>query len=138
MNGKVIWHKGLSFTGVTDSGFHVPLDSAHDEEHKSAGPLELVLVGLAGCTAMDVISILEKKRQIVTHFEVHTYATRAIDHPKVFTHITVEYIITGHNLELAAAERAVELSVTKYCPAVNMLKKAVDIQTKITLIEGTP
>ena len=138
MNGKVIWHKGLSFTGVTDSGFRVPLDSAHDEEHKSAGPLELVLVGLAGCTAMDVISILEKKRQMVTHFEVHTHATRAIDHPKVFTHITVEYIITGHNLELAAAERAVELSVTKYCPAVNMLKQVAHVETKITLIQGVP
>ncbi len=136
MNAKVTWHKGLAFTGVTDSGFHVPLDSVHDEEHKSAGPLELVLLGMAGCTAMDVISILEKKRQTVTNFEVQTHAARAADHPKVFTHITVEYIITGHNLELAAAERAVELSITKYCPAINMLKKAANIETKITLVEA--
>jgi len=136
MNAQVKWHKGLSFNGTTDSGFHVPLDSAHDEEHKSAGPLELVLLGMAGCTAMDVISILEKKRQTVSDFQVHAHAARATEHPKVFTHITVEYIITGHNLELAAAERAVELSVTKYCPAINMLKQVVDIQTKITLIEA--
>jgi len=137
MNAQVIWHKEFSFTGVTDSGFQIPLDNAHDEEHKSAGPLELVLLGLAGCTAMDVISILEKKRQAVTNFEVKTHAARAADHPKVFTHITIEYIITGHHLELAAAERAVELSITKYCPAVNMLKKAANVETKITLVKAS-
>jgi len=136
MNAQVIWHKGMSFTGVTDSGFHVPLDSAHDDEHKNAGPLELVLVGLAGCTGMDVISIMEKKHQRVTDFQVRAHAARAAEYPKIFTHITVEYVITGHHLELAAAERAVELSVTKYCPVINMLNKAAQIETKITLIEA--
>ncbi|MBI5034412.1 MAG: OsmC family protein [Chloroflexi bacterium] len=136
MNAHVKWHKGLSFIGTTDSGFRVPLDSSH-QDHKGASPLELVLLGMAGCTAMDVISILEKKRQTVTNFEIRTHAVRAPEHPKVFTHITVEYIITGHNLERAAAERAVELSITKYCPAINMLNKAAEIQTKITLIEAS-
>ncbi len=138
MDAQVKWRKEMSFDGTTDSGFHVPLDSVHDAEHKNAGPLELVLLGMAGCTAMDVISILQKKRQTVTDFEVRAHAERAAEHPKVFTFVTVEYIITGHNLELAAAERAVELSTTKYCPAINMLNKAADIQTKITLIEANP
>lgn len=136
MNAHVKWHKALSFTGTTDSGFDIPLDSVHDEGHTSAGPLELVLLGMAGCTAMDVISILEKKRQTVTDFQVQAHADRAAEHPKVFTHITVEYIITGHNLQLDAAQRAVELSIAKYCPAINMLNKAADIQTKITLVEA--
>ncbi len=85
---------------------------------------------------MDVISILEKKRQTVTDFEVKAHATRVTEHPKVFQLVTIEYIITGHNLELEAAQRAVELSVTKYCPAINMINKAADIQTKITLVEA--
>ena len=130
MDAHVVWQKELAFTGSEDSGYAIQLG----KEHGGASPLELVLTGLAGCTASDVISILQKKRQDVTAFQVHAHAERAAEHPKVFTHVLVEYIITGRNLELAAAERAVELSVTKYCPAINMLNKAVDIQTKITLV----
>ena len=138
MDAKVTWRAGLSFTGTTGSGFEIPLgvSQADGGADDGARPLELFLVGLAGCTGMDVISILGKKKQDVTAFEVRAHAERATEHPKVFTHIVVEYVITGRHVERAAAERAVELSVTKYCPANDMLKRAVSIETKITLREA--
>ena len=138
MDAKVTWRAGLSFTGTTGSGFEMPLgvSKADGGADDGARPLELFLVGLAGCTGMDVISILGKKKQDVTGFEVSAHAERATEHPKVFTHIVVEYVITGRQVERAAAERAVELSVTKYCPANDMLKRAVSIETKITLREA--
>ncbi|OGO33663.1 MAG: osmotically inducible protein OsmC [Chloroflexi bacterium RBG_16_56_8] len=137
MDAKVTWRAGLSFTGTTGSGFEMPLgvSKADGGADDGARPLELFLVGLAGCTGMDVISILGKKKQDVTAFEVRAHAERATEHPKVFTHIVVEYVITGRQVERAAAERAVELSMTKYCPAHDMLKKAVTIESKITLRE---
>lgn len=99
-------------------------------------PMELLLVGLCGCTAMDAISIMLKKKQEVTGFEVRAHAERAAEHPRVFTSITLEYVFTGKNLDRAAAERAVELSATKYCSAQAMLNKAVPIETKITVLEA--
>ena len=138
MDALVVWHKELAFTGSADSGYQIPLGTLNEagKEHHGASPLELVLIGLAGCTASDVISILEKKRQMVTAFQVHAHAGRAEEHPKVFTHVVLEYVITGHQLERAAAERAVELSTTKYCSAFNMLNKAMTIETAIKLIEA--
>jgi len=139
MDATVTWSHGLSFTGHgATSGFNLPLgaESASGGEDDGFRPLELLLIGLAGCTGMDVISILQKKRQNVTGFEVKVHAERAEEHPRVFTHITIEYLITGQNLDLAAAERAVELSETKYCSAQAMLSKAASIEHRITLLEG--
>jgi putative redox protein len=137
MDAKVDWKLGLSFEGTADSGFTLPLGTSRSEGGLEDGfrPMELLLVGLAGCTSMDVISIMKKKQQGVTKFEVKVHADRAPEHPKVFTHIEMEYILTGRNLDPAAAKRSVELSETKYCPAMAMLHKAVDISTKITLRE---
>jgi putative redox protein len=139
MDADVVWSHGLSFTGHGfKSGFEVPLGAEAEVGGENDGfrPMELILVGLAGCTAMDVISILQKKRQDVTAFEVKVHAERAETHPRVFTHITIEYIITGHGLDQSAAERAVQLSETKYCPAQAMLGKAASIEHRITLLEG--
>lgn len=138
MDAKVTWQQRLSFTGSADSGFDIPLGVIKEQGGDGDGtsPLELLLIGLAGCTAMDAISIMQKKKQDVTAFEVRAHADRAAEHPKVFTHIMVEYIFTGHNLDRAAAERSVELSATRYCPAQDMLKKAVTIDSKITLVEA--
>ncbi len=97
--------------------------------------MELIALGLAGCTGMDVISILQKKRQEVTGFEVRVHADQASDHPRVFTHIVVEYLIRGKGVDPAAIERAIELSKTKYCPAQAMLDKAVAIEHTYTLTE---
>ena len=85
---------------------------------------------------MDVISILQKKRQDITGFEVNIAAERATDHPKVFTHVKVEYIVRGHQVDCAAVERAIELSVTKYCPAQAMLAKAVEIEHTYVIHEA--
>ncbi|MDP2964548.1 MAG: OsmC family protein [Pelolinea sp.] len=127
----------MSFDGSADSGFSVPLGTVLDVGGDNDGfrPMELIAVGIAGCTAMDVISILQKKHQEVTSFEVRVHAERATEHPKVFTHLTIEYVIGGKNLLKDAVERAVELSGTKYCSAQAMFKKVAPMDLKITYLE---
>lgn len=138
MKSKVVWTGDMGFTGTAESGFLIPLDSikavgGHDMGFR---PLQLFAIGLAGCTAMDVISILRKKRQEVTEFEVSTDIERAAEHPKVFTKIVLTYHLKGKNLERDAVERAVELSETKYCPAQAMLAQVADISHKIIIEVG--
>jgi putative redox protein len=138
MEASVKWKHKLAFEGQADSGFTIPMDASEDSGGDNSGsrPLELLAIGLAGCTGMDVISILQKKRQEVEDFEVKVSASRASDHPRVFTHMQIEFIVTGHNIDPQAVERAVELSITKYCSAHAMLSKAVPIEHKITILEG--
>lgn len=138
MDAKAIWKQGMSFDGTATSGFTIPMGTSAEFGGADDGtrPIELVLVGLAGCTAMDVISILQKKRQEVTGFEVRAHADRATEHPKVFTHVVLEFVVTGKNIDREAVERAVELSSTKYCSAQAMLIKAVEIEQKITIVEA--
>jgi len=138
MEAKITWKHGLSFDGLTESGFTVPLgaDPAVGGENDGPRPLELIALGLAGCTGMDVVSILQKKRQDVTSFQVLVHAERAAEHPRVFTHIVVEYLIEGRQIDPAAVERAIELSATKYCPAQTMLEKATPIEHRYTITEA--
>jgi putative redox protein len=138
MDAKVTWKGKMSFDGTANSGFTVPLDTRVESGGDGSGssPMELVLIGLAGCTAMDVIDILRKKRQEVTGFEVRVHGERASDHPKVFNQITVEYIFTGHAIDPAAVDRSVELSVTKYCSVQAMLAKTAQIEHKVTILEA--
>ncbi len=138
MDAKVIWKGRMSFDGTASRSFTVPLgtSAASGGDDDGFSPMELLLVSLAGCTAMDVISILEKKRQEVTDFEVRVQGERAQEHPKVFTHITLEYIVTGHHVEQAAVERSVELSATKYCSVSAMLGQVAKIEHKITVLEA--
>jgi putative redox protein len=138
MDAKAIWNGKMSFEGSVPSGLRLPMDTSIEGGGENNGfrPMELLLVGMAGCTAMDVISILQKKRQDVTGFEVRLHGDRTTEHPKVFTDINVEYIVTGINLDQVAVERAVELSEEKYCSAQAMLNKVARITHKITLIEG--
>jgi putative redox protein len=136
---KVVWKQNMSFDGSAASGFTVPLSTSVQSGGDGDGfsPMELVLVCLAGCTGMDVISILQKKRQDVTNFEVHVVETeRATEHPKIYTRIVLEYIVTGRNVERAAVERAVELSATKYCSVSGMLDKTAQIETRVTVLEA--
>jgi putative redox protein len=137
MEAKVIWKSNMSFEGTSDSGFSVSLGTVPEVGGNNDGfrPMELIAIGIAGCTAMDVISILQKKRQDVTSFEVLVHAERAVEHPKVFTHLTIEYVIGGKELSKEAVERAVELSETKYCPAQSMFKKVAPMDLKITYRE---
>ena len=136
MDAKVIWKNKMSFEGCADSGFSVPLGTTPEVGGDNDGfqPMELIAIGIAGCTAMDVISILQKKRQEVTSFKVLVHGERATEHPKVFTHLTIEYVIGGNNLLKEAVERAVELSETKYCPAQAMFKKVALMDLKITYL----
>lgn len=135
MEAKVIWKGGLSFEGIADSGFSVPVGTTPEVGGAGDGtrPMELIAIGLAGCSAMDVASILAKKRQPMESFEVQIHAERAQDHPTVFTRIVLEYILKGDGLERAAVERAVQLSSEKYCPAQAMFSKILPLELKITM-----
>lgn len=137
MDATVTWNGGLSFTGQAETGFTVSLDADASVGGNNNGlrPMELIAIGLAGCTAMDVISILRKKRQNVSRFEVKAHLERAAQHPKVFTAAVLEYVVYGRNLDANAIERAMELSEAIYCPAQAMLKQVMPIQLKYTLIE---
>jgi putative redox protein len=135
MEAKVIWKGKMSFTGVTESGFQIPLDAHPDHGGDNSGPrpMEMIAVALAGCTAMDVISILEKKRQQVSQFSVLVHADRAVEHPRVFTKAVIEYILTGKDIDPASVERAIQLSKERYCAAQNMLGKVFPIETVYTI-----
>lgn len=138
MNAKVVWKHGLSFDGSADTGYVLPLGAEPSVGGDNDGfrPMELFAIGLAGCTGMDVISILSKKQQEVTAFEVRVNVQRSSQHPKVFTAVEMEYVVTGRNLDPAAVNRSVELSVTKYCPAHKMLSCSVPITYTITMLEA--
>lgn len=131
---------GMQFAALAGSGHTVVLDAAEHAGGQGAGfvPMEMLLVGLAGCTGMDVISVLRKKRQDVTGYEVQVHGERAEDHPMVFTDITVEHIVTGHNVSPEAVARAIELSETKYCGAGAMLGKTAKLRHTFRVVEATP
>jgi putative redox protein len=137
MNASVTWQQGMSFNGKADSGFEVPLGANPEVGGADEGfrPLELMAVSLAGCTAMDVISILTKKKQEVTAFEVKVDAKQAEEFPKVFTHAVITYIVTGHSIDEGSVMRAIELSTTKYCPAQAMLGKVVPMDLVYEIYE---
>jgi putative redox protein len=139
MNANVTWNQGMSFTGSAESGFKVLLDGGTDLGDNNEGfrPLELMAISLAGCTAMDVISILEKKQQAVTAFEVKVQAERADQHPKIFTRVVITYMVTGHAVDESAVARSIELSATKYCPAQAMLGKIMPIDLLYDIYEET-
>lgn len=138
MEAKVTWQGNMSFQGEADTGFAVPLDANPEVGGENLGlrPMELIAIGLASCTAMDVISILKKKKQDVTAFEVKAHAQRAEEHPKAFTQIELEYVVSGRGIDPAAVERSIELSITKYCPVHAMLSKAVQINTRYTILQA--
>ena len=139
MDATVVWKKGLSFTGTGHAtGFTLPLgaDPSVGGDNDGFRPTELLLVALAGCTAMDVISILSKKRQIITSFEVKAHGERAPQDPKRFTSFLVEYVLKGNRIDPDAAERAVELSEEKYCSVMATLRLAGPVERKITILEG--
>lgn len=137
MDASVSWIKGMSFTGTADTGFSVPLgaEPAVGGENDGFRPIELMAVSLAGCTAMDVMSILQKKRQDITGFEVKVHADRAGEHPKVFTAIEIRYLLRGRNIDPSAVQRAIDLSESKYCPAQAMLSKVAPISLAFEIVE---
>jgi len=138
MESKLTWTGGMSFTGKADSGFETNLGASPEVGGADDGfrPLELFLMGLAGCTAMDVISILKKKRQDVTGFNIRATTERANDHPRIFTGVDLYFEVYGHNVDPKAVERAIELSETKYCSASAMLRMSTPIRTHFEVHEA--
>ena len=134
MDAKVSWEKDLQFTGIANSGFEVHMDS-HPTAGTGASPVEMVAMALAGCTAMDVISILGKQKQQVTAFDVKVHAERATDYPKVITSAVLEYVVVGHDVQEAALRTAIDRSIRKYCPVHAMLKKAFPIDARYSIFE---
>ena len=135
MNAKVTWQKELQFVGMADSGFPIKMDS-HSGPDTGVGPVEMVAIALAGCTAMDVISILIKKKMDVTGFEVKVNADRAADPPKRITKAVLEYVVRGHDVDEDAVRRAIELSMTKYCSVHATLKDLFPIALTYSIYEG--
>jgi putative redox protein len=133
-SGHLVWEgQGVAFRVMGGSGYQLRFDNPPSPSGTS--PMELVALASAGCTASDVISILQKKQQQVTEFEVNVVGVRAAEHPKVFTEIDLEYVVTGRGIDLKAVERAIELSLTKYCSVNLMLEKAVKINHRYRIVE---
>jgi putative redox protein len=137
MEAKVDWKGRLTFTGTADSGFSIPLGAkvAVGGDDDGFRPMELIALGLAGCTAMDVMAILRKKRQDVTDFEVQVHVERTQEHPKVFTEAEIEYFITGHDVDETAVLRAIGLSANRYCPAQAMFNQVMAIDLKYHIFD---
>jgi len=138
-NVQVTWTgPGMRLVGDVEGGPSILLDSSHPEygTHSGPGPMELLLLGLAGCTAMDVISIMAKKRQPMTNLQVKVQGERAETHPKIWTKIHLEYIAYGEGISESALARAIELSESTYCSVNAMLSKAAEITTSYRIVEA--
>ena len=130
MEAVLNWKGRMSFEGASDSGFVQKMDA--DEmgggKNSAARPMEFIALGLAGCTGMDVISILQKKKQAISNFQVQVHAQRVDEHPKVISSAVIEYLVSGKDVDESAVLRAIELSAERYCPAQAMLGKAFPMQ----------
>jgi putative redox protein len=122
------------FVATTPSGHALVLDSK-GERSAAPGPLELLLVALGGCTAVDVVSILEKKRQKVTKYHVEVRGERREEHPRSFHRMEVRHIVTGHAIDPEAVRRAIELSTDKYCSVAATLRPTVEIVSSFEVKE---
>src|SRR5215468_6733662 len=116
MTVKATLETGMRFDIETGSGHHEILDAAEHNGGQNSGPqpMEMLLVALAGCSGMDILAILRKKRQDITGYELRVHGLRAEEHPKVFLDIAIEHIFTGHNIRPEAVERAIELTEDRY------------------------
>jgi putative redox protein len=138
MKAKITWLNGRAFVGESGSGHAVVMDGAPEAGGRNIGvrPMEMLLLGLGGCTAFDVVMILEKSREKITSCEVELEAERAAEDPKVFTHVKMIYRLRGKNLKPAAVERAINLSAEKYCSASIMFGKTAKIEHEWTVEEA--
>ena len=133
MKANVSWLEGMAFEGKTESGHKVVLDGGNPGTAPS--PMEMVLLSAATCSAIDVVSILEKARQNVKNVEVDIDAERAETVPKVFTKIHLTFIVTGTDVSANHVERAVRLSADKYCSVAKMLESSVEISHSFEIKE---
>ncbi len=129
MRARVKWVEDVTFMGESGSGHAIVMDGPPEDGGSNRGvrPMEMLLLGMGGCTAFDVVHILRKARQPVTDCVVELQAERAAKPPKVFTHIHVHYRLTGLDLKQSQVQRAVQLSTEKYCSASIMLSSVARI-----------
>lgn len=128
----------MTFVGESGSGHSVVMDGSPDAGGRDLGirPMEMLLLGLGGCTAFDVISILRKSRQNVIDCEINIEAERATEIPKVFTQIHLHFVVSGRELKADRVEKAVNLSADKYCSASQMLGKVATITHDFEIVEA--
>ena len=138
MDARVKWVEQRTFLGESGSGHSVVMDGAPDAGGRDLGvrPMEMLLLGMGGCTAFDVVDILQKGREPVEDVVIELSGERADDTPKVFTKIGVKYIITGKGLNPDKVERAVHLSAGKYCSATVMMGATAEITHTIEIVES--
>ncbi len=137
MKVRIQWTGGVSFEGSADSGHKVTMDgsSEYGGQNRGSRPMELVLIGMGGCTAFDVVHVLKKGRQDVTDCVAEIDAERADTDPKVFTRIHVHFRVSGKKLDPKRVENAITLSAEKYCSASIMLGKTATITHDFEIIE---
>jgi len=138
MKTRIKWIENAMFLGESDSGHTVVMDGPPESGGRNLGPrpMEMLILGMGGCTAFDVIHILQKGRHPITDCEVEITAERVDSVPKVFSKIHVHFIVTGIRLKDSVVQRAVELSAEKYCSASIMLGKSAEITHDYELIDG--
>jgi putative redox protein len=138
MKANIKWQGDAEFLGESGSGHCVTMDGPAEfgGMNKGVRPMEMLLLGLGGCTAFDVVLILKKSRQAIVDCEVQIEADRANTDPKVFTRIHVHFIIKGSGLKASHVERAVKLSAEKYCSASIMLARSVEITHDFEIVES--
>lgn len=122
------------FVGISPSGHAQVLETNH-ERASAATPMELLLIALGSCTAVDVVSILRKKRERLTDYRVEVSGERRAEHPRSYTRFEVRHILRGHKLSEKAVAQAIELSETKYCSVAATLRPAAEIVTSFEIIE---
>ena len=138
MKVKVKYIDGLQFVGETESGHAVVMDGEpeYGGNNTAVRPTELLLVGLGGCSGMDVASVLKKKKQDVRGLEINIKGKRAEEHPKKFTDIDIEFVVTGRSISEEAVKRAVNLSMEKYCSVKATIEGCAAITFSYRIVEG--
>lgn len=138
MKARIKWVQDVMFLGESGSGHSVVMDGAPEAGGRNLGvrPMEMLLLGLGGCSAFDVMMILKRGREKVTDCVVELDGERAEADPKVFTRINMRYIVTGHALDRNKVERAVNLSAEKYCSASAILSKTAELTHTVDIVEA--
>ncbi len=137
IEAKVTYVDGLQFVGEAASGHAIVMDGDKEVGGRNTGarPMELLLIGLGGCSGMDVVSILKKKKQEINGVEIKVKGEKAENYPKKFTDIDIEFIVRGRNVSEDAVKRAVELSMEKYCSVKATLEGSAKVTWSYKIIE---
>lgn len=133
MKAQLNWTEGFQFIGKPENGPAVIMDTP--QSGSGASPMQFLLMGMAGCSAMDVVSILEKKKADVSNLKINIEGDQAETHPRKFTHIRMEFVVYGKGIKEKDVERSIELSVTKYCSVMASVNAEVSHSFKIIEID---